>query len=266
MKALSGVQETLFIPLCQRAFETQHPDAIVRDDLAVDIIKRVGFDSSRYANMRSQQVSVAIRTELVDKIVGRFLATNADAVIVNLGAGLCTRYFRLARPETLWFEIDFPEVQELRKTLFQETPQHRFLSGSVLEEAWIREVKRAADRRPVLFVAEGLFMYLSQSELSQLIRLMAREFPGAELAFEALGPLMARRTRTNPAVAKTQASFRSELSSASELRDWGLPITVLGQWYHLDQHKPRWGWMRLFAWIPAVRKIAMIGHVRVGDA
>jgi len=41
---LSGVAETLLIPLCYRAIETQRPDALIKDEKAVELVQQLSSD------------------------------------------------------------------------------------------------------------------------------------------------------------------------------------------------------------------------------
>ena len=43
---LSGVPETLLIPLCYRAIETPRPDALIKDEKAVELVKQLSSDGS----------------------------------------------------------------------------------------------------------------------------------------------------------------------------------------------------------------------------
>ena len=44
---LSGVPETMLITLYLRAMETQRPDALIKDEKAVELVKRLGYDFDR---------------------------------------------------------------------------------------------------------------------------------------------------------------------------------------------------------------------------
>ena len=44
---LSGVAETLLIPLYFRAQETQRPDVLVKDEQAAALVKQLDYDFSR---------------------------------------------------------------------------------------------------------------------------------------------------------------------------------------------------------------------------
>ena len=46
--SLSGIAETLLIPLWARAVETTRPDAIIRDPIALHIFESLDYDFSKF--------------------------------------------------------------------------------------------------------------------------------------------------------------------------------------------------------------------------
>jgi O-methyltransferase involved in polyketide biosynthesis len=80
---------------------------------------------------------VSVRTLILDTAVREFLGKNGDAVIINLGAGLDTRFERLNDARiSMWYDVDLPDVIDLRKRFFSEGPRtisYRvpFLTGNV---------------------------------------------------------------------------------------------------------------------------------------
>jgi O-methyltransferase involved in polyketide biosynthesis len=69
---LSGVPETLLMTLYHRALETQRPDGIICDRPAVEIVKQIDYDFTRFDDWKIQW-GVAVRTELFDNVVQSFL-------------------------------------------------------------------------------------------------------------------------------------------------------------------------------------------------
>jgi O-methyltransferase involved in polyketide biosynthesis len=265
MIPLGGVSETLLIPLAQRYLESQREDAIVRDERAADVVAALGLDVTRFES-RAGQVGVAVRTAIVDRLVRAFLAAHRAPVVVNLGAGLCTRFERMGARHVDWFEVDLPAVAALRARVLPESKRHFNVASSVLNPLWVKTVKARAGGRPTLFVAEGLLMYLDEDEVHRVLALIAYEFPGAELAIEAMSPLMARATRLHPTVSRTQAEFRWGTWSTRALAHWRLGLEPIAEHYHADESPERWGWMQYAAIIPWVRRLFMIGHLRVASA
>ena len=59
---LSGVAETLLIPLWARAEETKRSDALIRDDFAVRLVEQIDYDFAKFARAKHSQTGVAVRS------------------------------------------------------------------------------------------------------------------------------------------------------------------------------------------------------------
>jgi len=68
---LIGVSETLLITLYCRYLETQRPDAIIKDEKAIELVEKIDYDFSKFHDW-TVQYGVAVRTEM------RFLAGNTQ--------------------------------------------------------------------------------------------------------------------------------------------------------------------------------------------
>ncbi len=112
---LHGVPETLMITLYARAVESQRSRPILDDPKAVEILNQLDYDFSKFEQGWASQLGCAIWTGQIDRIVQNFINTHPYAVIVNLGAGLCTRFSRLQTAHVHWYDVDFPNVIDLRR-------------------------------------------------------------------------------------------------------------------------------------------------------
>ena len=64
---------------------------------------------------RYTEWSVVIRTRVIDSFVQQLIAGGVETVI-NLGAGLDTRPYRLDLPASLrWIEVDLPQIIDLKE-------------------------------------------------------------------------------------------------------------------------------------------------------
>jgi O-methyltransferase involved in polyketide biosynthesis len=154
---LKEVSETLLITLYARYLETKREIGIIKDEKAVEIVEKIDYDFSQVASW-SMQAVIAIRTEIIDEVVREFLTQNPQGTIVNLGAGLCTRFFRLDNGFVNWYELDLPRVKTIWDKLIGESERHKYLSYSVMDFEWIERVKENKSEK-ILFIAEGLFQY-----------------------------------------------------------------------------------------------------------
>ena len=91
---LSGVPETMLQTVYARAKETQNRGA-VRDEKAVEIIRRLDYDFSLADKDSAMSSGVIARTIVLDKLVKTYLSAHPGAVAVNIACGLDTRCYRM---------------------------------------------------------------------------------------------------------------------------------------------------------------------------
>src|SRR5512135_1242683 len=180
-KNLVGVSETLLIPLYIRARETQRPDAMIRDEKAVEIIKKMGRDFSRLKLQGHDEVALILRMQRFDRLVREFMERQPQAVVVHFGCGLDTRFERVDDGQVEWFDLDLPEVIDLRRNYIGgDEGRYHLVSGSVFEDTWL-EIIHPYPGRSFLFVAEGVLPYFEEAQVKSLFLKIQEHFPGAEL-------------------------------------------------------------------------------------
>lgn len=248
---LSGVEETLLLPLWARSAETQRPDAIIEDPTAVSLLREIDYDFERFAHDWKSQLAIAVRTRLIDDAVGRFIHRHPAALVVNLGAGLDSRFFRLDNGELCWYDLDLPNVVAIKRRFFNESRRYRFLESSVLDFGWMEAVETRG--RPVMIIAEGLLMYFARYQVRSLLRRLADAFPGAEMLIEVLAFGAVGMTRYHDTLRRFRASLKWSLADSRELEQWHPAIRLLNEWCVLDYHRERWGWLGLVSENPWFR-------------
>ena len=188
--ALTGVPETMLATLYCKALQSREPSPILVDDQAERAVERIDYDFSKLKIDKSTAMSTAIRALYLDRWAKEALAEYPDAVVLHLGCGLDTRFDRLAPgPGVTWYDVDYPEVIEIRRRLFPERPDHHQVAASVTDPAWLADVP--ADR-PAVIVAEGLVQYLTKDEIAELFTRLVAHFPAGVLMFDAWNSLAMR--------------------------------------------------------------------------
>ena len=87
-----------------------------------------------------------------------------------------------------WFDLDLPDVIELRQQFIgNEGERYHLLGYSVLDRTWLDAVS-AYGKRPFLFLAEGVSMYFKEEQVKSLVLMLRDHFPGAEFVFDAFSP------------------------------------------------------------------------------
>ena len=176
---LGAVQQTLFIPLADRARETRRKRPVVLDPKAAEILAAVDFDTEKYGRGWGGGVTV-LRTAIFDCLVADFLSEHPGGTVVELGTGLNTRFDRIDNGQVHWIDLDLPDTIALRRRFFADTARRRMVAASVLDEDWLPIVK--ASPGPYFFLAEGVLVYLEQAP--QAIARIAGQFPGALIAVD----------------------------------------------------------------------------------
>jgi methyltransferase (TIGR00027 family) len=167
---IDDVSDTALWVATYRAIESERPDALFRDPLAGRLAGEKGRRiAAGMAGTRLTEWAVVIRTCIIDGYFAR-LASEVD-VVLNLGAGLDTRPYRLDLPANLrWIEVDYPHVvQHKNETLRDEKP--RCLLERVPLDLADREARKkffAGLTGRVLVLTEGVLPYLSNDEVGTL--------------------------------------------------------------------------------------------------
>ncbi|MGW0840723.1 class I SAM-dependent methyltransferase [Streptomyces sp. NPDC002787] len=215
---LGTIQETLLIPLYGRAVENRRKDAALRDARAEEIVASIDYDFSRFDNLPSL-VGAVLRTNLFDRWVTDFLAAHPAGTVVEIGTGLNTRCDRVDNGRTRWFDLDLPDVIELRRQFFTDTERRTMLTASVTDETWVAAVAARSDG-PYFFAAEAVLPYLEEGDVQHVIDLLADRFPGSLLALDTAGPGVIDTQDQHDALGKVEARMRWTCADPARLADW----------------------------------------------
>ena len=193
--------------------ESKSRSGALKDDLGERFHDAIVYDWEKFQGHQLQRPGIVARTRILDREVGSFIDAHADGLVVNLGAGLDTRFYRLDNGSITWIEIDLPAVITFRQKLQEPSnPRHVLLAASVLDDDWIPKVKLLA-RPCILFVAEGLLPCFTEAEHRAIFAHLADNFPGQDMLFQT-SALSALR-------AFSQLSDLSKLRTSADVQ-WGL--------------------------------------------
>ena len=215
---LSPVSETLVIPLWARGVESRRADGILHDPQAERILARLDYDFGKFRDAAVSQLAACLRTRTIDRWVSHFLRDSPVGTVVDLGTGLDSRFDRLDNGRATWFEVDLPEVIALRRCFFRESKRRRFLADSVTDSRWMERIKRTAG--PYFFVAEGLLMYLRESEVEALFGRLADHFPCSRIAFDTFSPVIADNLAWHDTMRFMRAGFTWAIAQVRDIEAW----------------------------------------------
>jgi len=172
--AIENVSDTALWVAAYRAIESERRDALYQDPLAGKLAGERGREIAR--SMPYGEVTgwiMVVRTIAIDRLIFEALEDGVDTV-VNLGAGLDTRPYRLNLPAALkWIEIDFPHLIQMKnEKLVGEKPKCELtrigLDLSKRSEANRVYAEIGSQAGRVLILTEGVVPYLSNAQAADL--------------------------------------------------------------------------------------------------
>jgi O-methyltransferase involved in polyketide biosynthesis len=191
LPAFTPAQESLFLTLSGRALDSRLPHPFLGDTMAAEILRKTGYNRlaefptmrSKLLDARTKVFDIAVRAKRLDEVVRAFTGRHANAVVVDLGAGLDGRVFRVDPPPTVdWYDVDLPEVVAVREQVVPHHAHGHNISADVTDERWLDGVPTD---RPAVIVADGLIPFLPQDGFVSLLGRLTSHFPAGELAFNA---------------------------------------------------------------------------------
>lgn len=262
--SLSGVPETLLITLYHRAQESQRADAMLKDDKAVEIVQKLDCDFSRFKLQKHDIIGLVCRVREFDRFARDFLATHPDGVVVHIGCGLDTRFERVDNGRVEWFDLDLPEVIDLRRQLIgEESGRYHLLAFSALDPDWIEHVK-ALRPRPFLFIAEGVLPYFEEEQVKWLVKTLRSKFPNSEMVFDAHTPWVVWGDNLQLMFSKISARLRFGLKHGQDVEAWSPGIHMLEEWHYYGTNEPRIRPFRFMYTISLFRYSTGVFHYRLG--
>ncbi|WP_086819698.1 class I SAM-dependent methyltransferase [Allokutzneria sp. NRRL B-24872] len=267
---LTGTQETMLATLYGRALDSALPRPVLGDTVSAEAVRRIDYDFRKTGITASRSVSVTLRAKTLDDWARQFLAATPECTVLHLACGLDTRVHRLAPPSARWFDVDFPDVVELRERLLPTPPgDYTMIGSSVTEAAWL---ERVPDDRPVLVVFEGLSMYLREEEGTQLIRRVTERFPSGELLFDCFSSLGIRTQKMIPAVRNSGSTLHWGIDDPRQIERLHPGLTCVDALRSVDVpgtellSLPSRIGMRLFSAIPVLRDMGRMMRFRFTNA
>ena len=266
-KKLTGVPRTMLLTLKTRADEQARPCPLFQDPLAVEWQKLFPMDEeleaiyNRYNPLA--QISWSTRAYHHDQITSRHIANHPHPVVVELGAGLSTRFHRIGQNVECWLDLDLPEVTNLRRQLDTETLQHQFISASVMDFDWMNTIPEVAPEN-ILFIAEGLLMYLEANQVNQLVEQMRSRFPGATWAMDVIGNYW--KLSNQKMLNKIGIPLSWFVKNEEDLTAMGLQVVNANSLYQLYPERWPWQWRLLVKFLtqfPYFRNAYLIVETRL---
>jgi methyltransferase (TIGR00027 family) len=169
------ISETAYLVALHRSLESERPDALFYDPLARLLVGSRGQQLSFIlGNQQQNRNAIALRTRVMDDLILQLVGTGKVDLVLNLGAGLDTRPYRLPLPASLnWIEVDLPDLMaEKADKLRLHRPQCLLqrvsldLANTGQRRDLLAQVNAIA--KQTLILTEGLVGYFSEAQVIQL--------------------------------------------------------------------------------------------------
>ena len=279
---LNSIEKTLLVPLWGRAKLSREPNPLLNDIKAIELVELIDYDFSTIDRITSQ-TSTALpvnvdntvdlagylmyvaRAKQFDDKIRAYITKHPCASVVNIGAGLDTTFYRLDNGTIYWYDLDLPNVIAIRKQLLEEHDRTTYISKSLLDISWCKDVEHTADG--VFMIAGGVLPYFEESHVKQFFLSLADNFPGAEIVFDVTSQLSAIFMSLNAWRMEIEgAQVKWAVKDANEMARWDTRIRVIEQFPYFRgvPRDPVWGeeikiWMDFMDEI----KICNIFHISV---
>jgi O-methyltransferase involved in polyketide biosynthesis len=182
---LTPVEQTAFLTEYARALDGRWPRPILGDTLATEVVGKIDYDFEGLGVQTSVVCQTALRAKMLDDRVREFVRRHPDAVVVDLGAGLDSGFYRVAPPPSVdWYSVDLPGIIALRDEVLPANPHSHSVPVSPADSNWAETIPAA---RPTMLIADGLFAFLTEPVIVGIFRRITDHFPSGEVVFNDYG-------------------------------------------------------------------------------
>lgn len=187
-----------------RAKYSRKKNAKFYDAKAIELVGKIDYDFSKAEKDSTMSNGVIARTIVFDELVKDFINKNPDCTVVNIACGLDTRFYRMDNGRITWYNVDLPETIEVRDAIYHESGRVSTIGISATDPAWADKVTK---RGKMLFIIEGLSMYLTSDENAQMLSIIRDKFDNATVLMECLAKKWVNKERTEKSIQDTGAKF-----------------------------------------------------------
>ena len=184
MPDFDKIEDTTYVPMLGRIYASEKFPNILNDKMALRIKSKLPKDiKGKDTQTPYTLMAGAVRSVNMDRYIQDFLSRHPDGIIVNIGCGLETTFYRNDNGKTLWYEIDLPEVIAYRKELIGENERDITLAADGFSEEWIKMVREKHSHEPLLVTGSGLFYYFEKEKIYNLFRIL-KKYGDVEMVFD----------------------------------------------------------------------------------
>jgi len=184
-----------------------------------------------------------VRAKMLENSINEYLINYPKATIVSLGAGLDTTFSRVDNGLLIWYDIDLPDVIEIRKKLIPETERSHYIEGSIFDMKWIKYIDKNKDG--LLFISGGVLEYFSKNVVKKFFKDLADNFPESEIVFNTarkniISTFFINRTMKRLGIKAFPAKWG--INNINSIKRWDKRIEILEQYPLFSKIKMENSW------------------------
>jgi methyltransferase (TIGR00027 family) len=176
---MKAVSRTAYYCGGVRMQDAESANPLINDQYAKGLLGEEGMAYwEEFKQLSRPNASNTVRHYLIDSFVKKELADHPDATIILIGAGLDSRAYRLNAGK--WIEIDEPAIIEYKNSKLPisecKNPLER-IPIDFEKEKLADKLKPYIGSSYVVFIIEGVLMYLKNEQREELLSTLTTLFP-----------------------------------------------------------------------------------------
>ena len=247
---LEGVEKTMLLTLFAKAKHSQQSNHKFYDSKAIEVISKIDYDFSVAEKDKFMQLGTISRTIVLDEMVSDYINDHPECTIVNIASGMDTRFNRLDNGKINWYNVDLENSANYRLMYIEDTDRVKTLAFSAMDPAWAQEI---LIRKDVLFIVEGLTMYLNQKDVEDIINIIDANFDKCTIFMEIMPPISVENTKEE-SIEETNTKFTWGVEKGNELTRfnrnfrWERDVNLFDGVIVYKSH------YKIIRWLPMLRK------------
>lgn len=157
--------------LSARAYAQQiWPSIGFQDHAAKTLAKLLGVTAPLKTDLTWERTCLW-RSQWFDEQCRHFFMRYPQAMCIDLGAGLSTRFHRLSEvddwPRFSWVDVDLPEVTAIKANALPRIDNYRLLAADIIKEDWLA-ASGWHPRTPLIVTFESVLMVMNGRDIGDI--------------------------------------------------------------------------------------------------
>ena len=235
---MDNVSQTLFYPLFGRAQASDRWPELFPDPWAHKAMEIAAQEGTTAQPMDGfPELVYGLRHMILVQEARAYLETHPGAAVVNIGCGLDMLAEDLSDHECTIYNLDLPDVIELRHRWVPKADNEIDLPYSATNHEWLSKVDAS---RGVIALAGGVFFYFQVADVASLIDAFGTAFPGGRMVYDAESPDATKRSERMLEKKGTPAEMPFKVKDPYSPRKWSTTVTnVTVEFSFLDRLAPK---------------------------